>query len=102
MTPDESTRQKKLREAAQRDILDIEALSKSDAFNRYFVGQLSRLMKDNERTARKGATPEERERARHVANFIEELMQMPASHKLSAEKLLATPAPEAPRPVQVG
>lgn len=102
MTPDDLTRQKKLREAAQRDILDIEALSKSDAFNRYFVSQLNRLMRENEKAARAGATPEEREKARHRANFIEELMNMPASHKLSAEKLLATAAPTEPRPVQVG
>ncbi len=102
MISDELNRQKKLRESAQRDILDIEALSKSDAFNRYFVGQLNRLMRENEKTARAGTTLEEREKARHRANFIEELMNMPASHKQSAEKLLATPAPTKPTPVQVG
>ena len=99
---DEATRQKALREAAQRDILDIEALSKNEAFNRYFVGQLNRLMRENERASRKGTTPEDREKARHVANFIEELVQMPAQHRQSAEKLLATQAPTELRPTQVG
>lgn len=102
MTPDEATRQKALREAAQRDILDIEALSKSEAFNRYFVGQLNRLMRENEKKARAATTLEDREKARHVANFIEELVQMPAKHRQSAEKLLATQAPGPQRPVQVG
>ncbi len=67
-----------------------------------FVGQLNRLMRENEKKARTGDTLEIREKARHCANFIEELMNMPASHKLSAEKLLATAAPTEPRPVQVG
>ncbi|HTO27554.1 MAG TPA: hypothetical protein VL017_03080 [Devosia sp.] len=102
MTPDEATRQKALREAAQRDILDIEALSKSEAFNRYFVGQLNRIRRENTAKALTGATPEEREKARHYANLIDELSQMPAQHRLSAEKLLATQSPGALRPTQVG
>jgi hypothetical protein len=102
MTPDEATRQKKLREQAQADLMDIEALSKSEPFNRYFVGQLNRIMRENSRTARTGATLEDREKARHYANLVEELFEMPAKHKLSAEKLLSQQAPGEQRPTQVG
>ncbi len=102
MTPDEATRQKKLREDAQRDLMDIELLSKSESFNRYFVGQLNRIHRENVRKALTGATAEERDKARHYANLIDELTQMPAQHRISAEKLLATQAPAERRPTQVG
>lgn len=106
MTPaEQKIYDQQLREAAQRDIADIEALSKSEAFNRYFVGQLNRLHKDNVRLALTGDTRKERTKARHRAVFIEELMGMPAKHRESAEKLLRSPVvdPAQPqRPVQVG
>lgn len=106
MTPTEQKiHDQKIRDAAQRDIQDIDALAKSEAFNRYFVGQLNRLHKENVDAALTTEKPDEREKARHRAVFIRELMEMPAKHRASCEKLLRSPIVDhdaKPRPMQVG
>lgn len=106
MTPTEQKiYDQQLRDAAQRDIQDIDALAKSEGFNRYFVSQLNRLHRENVDMALTAEKPEDREKARHRAVFIRELTEMPAKHRESAEKLLRKPVvdPTAPpRPQQVG
>ena len=106
MTPTEQKiHDQKIRDAAQRDVVDIEALSKSEPFNRYFIGQLNRLYRENVGLALTGSTLDDREKARHRATFINELMEMPAKQRETCEKLLRTPIvdPTQPqRPQQVG
>ena len=106
MTPTEQkVHEQKIRDAAQRDIADIDTLSKSEAFNRYFVGQLNRLYHDNVDMALKAKGADEREKARHCAVFIKELTEMPASQRQACEKILRTPIVDhdkPQRPVQVG
>ena len=103
MTPDEQRHhQQKIRAAAQQDISDIDALAKSEPFNRYFVGQINRLFQEEREKALTGATGKERTKARHRAVLLRELTQMPAKHRESAEKLLMTPPPQDRGPVQVG
>ena len=110
MTPTEQKiHDQKIRDAAQRDVVDIEALSKSEPFNRYFIGQLNRLYRENVDVslglAPGGETHDGREKGRHRAVFIKELMEMPAKQRETCEKLLRTPIvdPTQPqRPQQVG
>lgn len=110
MTPTEQRiHDQKIREAAQSDISDIDALAESKPFNRYFVGQLNRLYRENVDVSLGigvgGETIEGREKARHRAVFIKELMEMPAKQRQSCENVLRTPIvdPTQPqRPMQVG
>lgn len=106
MTPaEQKVHDQRIREAAQSDITDIDALKDSKPFNRYFIGQLNRLYRENVDMALGGDTVDKREQARHRATFIKELMDMPAKQRQSCEKILRAPIvdPMAPqRPVQVG
>lgn len=110
MTPTEQkVHDQKIREAAQSDISDIDTLKESKAFNRYFVGQLNRLYRENVDVSlgigAGGETVEGREKARHRAVFIKELMDMPAKQRASCEAELRKPIIDYDRPqkpVQVG
>ena len=90
------------RERAQQDLTDIEALSKSQPFNRYFVAELNRIHTESVEQALSAKSPEDREKGRHCALLIREIMDMPAQHRQIHERFLRSPEPTQQRPVQVG
>ena len=90
------------RQHALDDVEDIDALAKSHPFNRYFVRKLNTLYKDALATSLTGKTPEDRERGRHRANLLNELAEMPANDRQTAEKFLRSPDPVKSGPTQVG
>lgn len=107
MTPaEQKVHDQKMREEAQNRIADIDSLKENKAFNRYFVGLLNRQRDTYVSLALRSKSQDEREKARHIAVFIEdELMQAPSVDRANAEKLLRSPVidPTQPtRPVQVG
>lgn len=102
MIPDDLTRQKLIRETAQRDLLDIEALAKNTEFNRFWVPKLDALYRFEVESSLTSMTVELREAARYRALALRELTKMPARERESCERLLKTELPSAPRPTQVG
>lgn len=91
-----------LRQNAQDDLTDIEALSSSQPFNRYFARRLNALYRDAVTVSLTAKTVEEREAARHRANLLNELSNMPAADREKCEKFLRTPEPGPTRPTQAG
>jgi DNA-binding SARP family transcriptional activator len=94
--------QRKKREAASQDLADIEALSKSAPFNRYFVGEINRLFQESQELALSGKTAEDRDRGRYRAMLLREISEMPAKHRAIAEAILSAPDIVEPRPTQAG
>lgn len=90
------------RENAQNEVTDIEALAKSQPFNRYFVRRMNELYADAFNKALTAPTADEREKNRHRANLLTELSEMPAKDRDSAEKFLRTPDRGPDRPTQAG
>lgn len=102
MTPEDKTYQQQLRAKAQQDITDIDALAKSDPFNRFWVNELNVRYKAEVKTSLTANTLEAREAARSRALALDEISQMPAKIRESAERLLRTPLPQEARPTQAG
>lgn len=94
--------QQQAREAAQRDISDIDLLAKNEPFNRYWVGRLNSLFNKERENSLTESTVDLREIARIRAKLLRELTQMPAMDRQSCEKFLSTPLPTERRPQQVG
>lgn len=90
------------RQRAQEDVQDIDALSSSQPFKRYWSRRLNDLYHENVATALNAKTADEREAARHRARLLRELADLPAVDRASAEKMLKTPAPSHPMPQQAG
>lgn len=103
MTPDAKTSDQRIRQQAQEDVQDIDALAQSSPFNRYWVRRLNELFQHHQKQARLAKDAPKREEHRVTANFLEELTGLPAADRISAEKVLRTPASGGEqRPVQVG
>lgn len=102
MTSEERQSLHKHREQAQQGISDIDALAKSEPFNRYFVGRLNGLYRKELDFSLSAATVELREKARVRAVLLKELADMPGADRLSFTKTLEQPLPQDRGPIQVG
>ncbi len=85
------------RQDAAQSIADIEALSKNDAFNRYWVGRLNAMYQQKLDSALRGGDPVLRESARIEANLLKELTQMPAKDRAAAMKFVESTPPDGRR-----
>lgn len=93
-------RQNVQRELATQDIGDIEALSRYEPFNRYWVRRMNDMFQRESENSRKGKAPQDREESRIRSNLLEELTQIPATDRKVAQKLLDSAVPGPMRPTQ--
>lgn len=103
MTPADQLREAQLaRQQAGQDIADIEALSKFEAFNRYWMRQLQQKHAAMERRFKyDAATGEQREAWRQQLLAYEELRDMPKVHRVVCQRALEAPPPvPGQRPMQ--
>ena len=96
--PEDAVRRAQLeRQQAAQDVADIEALSKYDPFKRYWESRLGAMFVTKVRLARTAPTAELREQARHEANLLEELTQMPAKDRQAAQRMVDSIPPDGRR-----
>ena len=100
MSPEAQQAQAKQR--AQEDVMDIDALSQNQPFNRYWVRRLRELHNAEVLTALEGKTVEAREAARHRAVLLRELADLPAKDRQQCDKFLRTPDSGPRMPQQAG
>lgn len=102
MTPDQKISDQRIRQQAQEDVQDIDALASHAPFNRYWVRRLNELYRKETEDALTGKTAELRDGHRYRALLLRELTGLPAADRISAERTLRTPPQAEQRPVQVG